>query len=385
VCTPAGLPVTWALADPKIDERQVLAALIDNEPHLAADRPGLLILADKGYIAAELDRFLAARGISLLRPSSRNRGTPRPGESLLKTVRQLIESVNDTLKGQLDLEQHGGRTIEGRRPGGPADPGDDLRDLAQPRHRRTRHEVTHRLRPLSHIGTTRLGDAQATERYSEEWLAELAHLPGKLSHLLTATSYLLALPRIRLSLRAARRTTPTRLSLEELLPSQTPIHWDPRGVTMNWAHQAEAAFHLLHAILNKNPHVRNSLHFLVGPVGCGKTTLAHWLHDELVRNNKKIHYVWAPAWVHQQRPIHLSAQMRDRLIQASQEVDLLMVDEADQVTIQALEALRLPCPVLVLGQTGEQFGEVNHFPTTAGIVVGMGPIPDTWRATPRAS
>nr|WP_285554698.1 hypothetical protein [Streptomyces hygroscopicus] len=69
MCTPAGLPVTWALADPKIDERQVPAALIDNEPHLAADRPGLLILADKGYIAAELDRFLAARGISLLRPS----------------------------------------------------------------------------------------------------------------------------------------------------------------------------------------------------------------------------------------------------------------------------------------------------------------------------
>ncbi|MGW2492767.1 IS982 family transposase [Streptomyces sp. NPDC001606] len=113
VCTPAGLPVTWALADPKIDERQVLAALIDNEPHLTSDRPGLLILADKGYIAAELDRFLAAHGISLLRPSYRNRGTPRPGETLLKTVRQLIESVNDTLKGQLDLEQHGGRTIEG--------------------------------------------------------------------------------------------------------------------------------------------------------------------------------------------------------------------------------------------------------------------------------
>jgi hypothetical protein len=30
-----------------------------------------------------------------------------------QTVRQLIESVNDTLKGQLDLEAHGGRTFEG--------------------------------------------------------------------------------------------------------------------------------------------------------------------------------------------------------------------------------------------------------------------------------
>nr|WP_246101805.1 hypothetical protein [Streptomyces cyaneus] len=102
-----------ALADPKIDERRVLAALIDNEPHLAADRLDLLILTDKGCIAAGLDRFLAARGISLLRCSYRDRGPSRPGEALLKTVCQLIESVNDTLKGRLDLEQHGGRTIEG--------------------------------------------------------------------------------------------------------------------------------------------------------------------------------------------------------------------------------------------------------------------------------
>ncbi|MFC5959815.1 hypothetical protein ACFP51_37105 [Streptomyces pratens] len=41
------------------------------------------------------------------------RAAVRPGEPILKKVRQLIESVNDTLKGQLGLEQHGGRTIEG--------------------------------------------------------------------------------------------------------------------------------------------------------------------------------------------------------------------------------------------------------------------------------
>jgi hypothetical protein len=40
-------------------------------------------------------------------------GPSRSGEPLLKSVRQLIESVNDTPKGQLGLEQHGGRTIEG--------------------------------------------------------------------------------------------------------------------------------------------------------------------------------------------------------------------------------------------------------------------------------
>jgi Transposase DDE domain len=112
VCTPAGLPITWALATPAIDERQVLTSVLDDDPDLLAERPGLLIIADKGYVSAELDRWLAERGVRLLRPSYRNR-TPRPGEPLLKPIRQLIESVNDTLKGQLDLELHGGRSIEG--------------------------------------------------------------------------------------------------------------------------------------------------------------------------------------------------------------------------------------------------------------------------------
>ena len=34
-------------------------------------------------------------------------------QALLAPIRQLIESVNDTLKGQLDLELHGGRTLAG--------------------------------------------------------------------------------------------------------------------------------------------------------------------------------------------------------------------------------------------------------------------------------
>jgi hypothetical protein len=111
VCTPAGLPVTWALAGPKLDERQVLMAVLDHDPTLSAERPGLTIIADEGYVSAELDRFLAERGIALPRPSYRNH-TPRPGEHLLKPIRQLIESVHDTLKGQLDLEPHGGRSID---------------------------------------------------------------------------------------------------------------------------------------------------------------------------------------------------------------------------------------------------------------------------------
>ena len=112
VCTPAGLPITWALAPPSLDERQVLMAMLDHDQPLLAERPGLLLLADKGYISAELDDYLRARGADLLRPSYRNR-TPRPGQALLAPIRQLIESVYDTLKGQLDLELHGGRSLPG--------------------------------------------------------------------------------------------------------------------------------------------------------------------------------------------------------------------------------------------------------------------------------
>jgi hypothetical protein len=112
ICTPAGLPITWALAHPKLDERQVLMCVLDVDAELLAARPGLLLIADKGYASAELDDYLHARGAELLRPAYRNRKA-RPGQELLAPIRQLIESVNDTLKGQLDLELHGGRTPAG--------------------------------------------------------------------------------------------------------------------------------------------------------------------------------------------------------------------------------------------------------------------------------
>jgi len=48
----------------------------------------------------------------LLRPA-RTREPERPGARFFKPLRQTIESINDTFKGQLDLEQHGGRTRAG--------------------------------------------------------------------------------------------------------------------------------------------------------------------------------------------------------------------------------------------------------------------------------
>jgi hypothetical protein len=42
------------------------------------------------------------------------KGEPgRAGARFFKPLRQIIESVNDTFKGQLDLERHGGHTPAG--------------------------------------------------------------------------------------------------------------------------------------------------------------------------------------------------------------------------------------------------------------------------------
>ncbi|MFB7457095.1 hypothetical protein [Streptomyces sp. NPDC056188] len=102
----------WALASPKIGERQVLAAMLEIDATLVARREGILLISDKGFASKPFEKDLSQLGIELLRPSLK-REKKRYGEPMLKKVRQLIESVNDTLKGQLDLEQHGGRTFEG--------------------------------------------------------------------------------------------------------------------------------------------------------------------------------------------------------------------------------------------------------------------------------
>jgi hypothetical protein len=112
VCTPVGLPITFALANPKMDEREVARDLFEIEGDLLASRPGQVILADKGYASAEFEGFLASKGVDLIRPAKKGEA-PQPGARFLKPLRQLIESVNQTLKGQLDLERHGGHTTQG--------------------------------------------------------------------------------------------------------------------------------------------------------------------------------------------------------------------------------------------------------------------------------
>jgi hypothetical protein len=112
VCPLHGLPVAFALTGAKAADREVLWDLLAVEPQLVTARPGQLLLADKNYYGREFETVLGELGVRLLRPA--RKGEPeRPGARLFKPLRQLIESVNATFKGQLDLEQHGGHTPGG--------------------------------------------------------------------------------------------------------------------------------------------------------------------------------------------------------------------------------------------------------------------------------
>lgn len=110
IATPSGLPVAFALTPAKTDERQVAAEMISIDPGL--HRPGQTLIADKGYRSAGFEKMLNDAGITLIRPTVRGE-KPRPLQRFLKPFRQIIESVNQTLKAQLDLERHGGRKPAG--------------------------------------------------------------------------------------------------------------------------------------------------------------------------------------------------------------------------------------------------------------------------------
>ncbi|WP_447008799.1 IS982 family transposase [Saccharothrix sp. DSM 118769] len=112
VCTPGGLPVAFALTGAKADERTTLLDILAVDPALTAERPGQTLIADKNYYGREFEHALAAAGVELLRPARKGE-TPRPGARLFKPLRQVIESINQTFKAQLDLERHGGRTTPG--------------------------------------------------------------------------------------------------------------------------------------------------------------------------------------------------------------------------------------------------------------------------------
>ena len=112
LCTLHGLPVGFALTGAKADERQTLLGILDADPALGARTAGQVVIADKNYYGRQFEAELAGAGLDLLRPARKGEA-PRAGTEFFKPLRQVIESINDTFKGQLDLERHGGHTPAG--------------------------------------------------------------------------------------------------------------------------------------------------------------------------------------------------------------------------------------------------------------------------------
>ena len=96
---------------PRAGERAVAAKLPAHAARAGALRPGLVLIGDKGFAGRDFDK--PPRGESAVSPVRPDRRDEVPRHGPAGWIRQRTEPVNDTGKGQLDPEHHGGRTTEG--------------------------------------------------------------------------------------------------------------------------------------------------------------------------------------------------------------------------------------------------------------------------------
>lgn len=108
--TADGVITGFALASPKLaGEREETLAMFTHASNLPP--AGTVIVADKGFAGRSFEQALAALGLHLIRPARKDE-SPRPFPAWL---RQRIEAIIWTLKGQLGLDRHGGRVPAGLR------------------------------------------------------------------------------------------------------------------------------------------------------------------------------------------------------------------------------------------------------------------------------
>lgn len=105
LCAPDGMPIAFELAPANAPEREVAAAMLERSL-----QPGQTVIADKGFAGEEFEQLVASLGCQLVRPDRRDEPA-RFGS--LGGIRQWIESIVYTTKGQLSLEGHGARTLPG--------------------------------------------------------------------------------------------------------------------------------------------------------------------------------------------------------------------------------------------------------------------------------
>jgi DDE family transposase len=99
------MPICFELAPANTPEREVAAEMLAR-----VELDGYTVIADKGFAGEQFEALMAELGAIFLRPDRKGE-TPRFGG--LGGIRQWIESVFDTFKGQLSLERHGAITMPG--------------------------------------------------------------------------------------------------------------------------------------------------------------------------------------------------------------------------------------------------------------------------------
>lgn len=106
LCAPDGTICDFDLVAANKGERQAALALLEANPI-----EGATIICDKGFAGADFEAAVRELRALLLRPSRADEpGRPNPP---IGRIRQRIESIVNTLKDQLLLERHGGRTPAG--------------------------------------------------------------------------------------------------------------------------------------------------------------------------------------------------------------------------------------------------------------------------------
>ena len=104
VCTTDGIPVGYEMAPANASERDVAAELLER-----CTTPGQIIVGDKGFAGAAFEQLVLDLDCEFRRPD-RKREPERFGH--LGGIRQWIEAIIWTCKGQLSLERHRPRTVE---------------------------------------------------------------------------------------------------------------------------------------------------------------------------------------------------------------------------------------------------------------------------------
>jgi hypothetical protein len=105
LCASDGMPIAFELAPANAPEREVAAEMLAR-----VQLDGYTVIADKGFAAEEFEQLMSELGAIYLRP---DRKDERPRFGRLGGVRQWIESIIDSIKGQLSLERHGAHTMPG--------------------------------------------------------------------------------------------------------------------------------------------------------------------------------------------------------------------------------------------------------------------------------